>query len=191
LIGLTHKVSSKVCGGFGLSNFRKLQRLSGNERRLLTQALVLLPLTFWGVYVLGVSRWHRFLSQLASLGTTSNRSKNHKGSLASERTLAISDATAIEQAIAIARIVKIAAEKGTYQARCLQQTLVLWCLLRRNNLESEIRFGARKQAGELQAHAWVEVGGVALNEESDVCLHFSPLGTDAGAGLTLEMPAVS
>ena len=139
--------------------------------------------------MLGVSRWHRFLAQLASLGTTSG-SKTIRA-LASERTLAISDATAIEQAIAIARIVKIAAEKGTYQARCLQQTLVLWCLLRRNNLESEIRFGARKQAGELQAHAWVEVGGVALNEESDVCMHFSPLGTDAGAGLTLEMPTVS
>ena len=174
-----------------MNSFRKLQRLSGNERRLLTQALVLLPLTFWGVYALGVSRWHRFLAQLASLGTTSNRSKNQKGSVAAERTPAISDAAAIEQARMIARIVKVAAEKGAYQARCLQQTLVLWCLLRRNDIESEIRFGARKEGGELQAHAWVEVGGVALNEESDVCLHFSPLGTDAGAGLTLEMPTVS
>ena len=163
-----------------MNSFRKLQRLSGNERRLLTQALVLLPLTFWGVYALGVSRWHRFLAQLASLGTTSNRS-----------TLAVSDAAAIEQARVIARTVKIAAEKGAYQARCLQQTLVLWCLLRRNDIESEIRFGARKEGGELQAHAWVEVGGVALNEESDVCLHFSPLGTDTGVGLTLEMPTVS
>ena len=163
-----------------MNSFRKLQRLSGNERRLLTQALVLLPLTFWGVYALGVSRWHRFLAQLASLGTTSNRS-----------TLAVSDAAAIEQARVIARTVKIAAEKGAYQARCLQQTLVLWCLLRRNDIESEIRFGARKKGGELQAHAWVEVGGVALNEESDVCLHFAPLGTDTGVGLTLEMPTVS
>jgi hypothetical protein len=171
-----------------LSSFRKLQRLSAKERRLLTQALVLLPVTFWGVYALGVSRWHRFLAQLASLGTTSNRSKNLSGNLASERILASSDAAAIEQARVIARIVKIAAEKGAYQARCLQQTLVLWCLLRRNNIESEVRFGARKAGGELQAHAWVEVGGVALNEESDVCLHFSPLGTDAGAVLTLEMP---
>ena len=175
-----------------MSSFRKLQRLSADERRLLTQALVLLPLTFWGVYALGVSRWHRFLAQLASLGTTSNRSKNPKNSLASERTLVLADAVAAtQQAKAIARIVKIAAEKGTYQARCLQQTLVLWCLLRRNHIESEIRFGARKAGGELQAHAWVEVGGVALNEDSDVCLHFSPLVTDVGAGLTLEMPTVS
>jgi hypothetical protein len=157
-----------------LSSFRKLQRLSANERRLLTQALVLLPLTFCGVYVLGVSRWHRFLAQLASWGMTSNR-------------ISVSD----EQVRAIARSVKIAAEQGVYQASCLQQTLVLWCLLRRNHIESEIRFGARKAGGELQAHAWVEVDGVALNEASDVCLHFAPLGTNAGAVLSPKMPTVS
>ena len=174
-----------------MSSFGKLQRLSADERRLLTQALVLLPLTFFGVYSLGVSRWLRFLTQLASLGTTSNHSNTRNGGLASERNLALADAATTEQARAIARIVKIAAEKGIYQAKCLQQTLVLWCLLRRNQIESEIRFGARKESGELQAHAWVEVGGTALNEEIDVCLHFSPLGTDAGAGLTLEMPTVN
>ena len=174
-----------------MSSFRKLQRLSADERRLLTQALVLLPLTFWGVYLLGVSRWLRFLAQLASLGTASNHSNNDEGTLAAEPSLGVADAAVSERARAIARIVKIAAEKGIYQAKCLQQTVVLWCLLRRNHIESEIRFGARKESGELQAHAWVEVGGVALNEDSDVCLHFSPLGTDAGAGLTLEMPTVS
>jgi len=174
-----------------LSSFRKLQRLSAKERRLLTQALILLPLTFWGVYALGVSRWLRFLAQLASFGTTSKRSTNDQGSPVAERDLVAADAAATGQAGAIARIVKIAAEKGLYEAKCLPQTLVLWCLLRRNHIESEIRFGARKQEGELQAHAWVEVGGIALNEDSDVCLHFSPLGTDDGAALTLEMPTVS
>lgn len=174
-----------------MSSFRKLQQLSASERRLITQALVLLPLTFCGVYALGVSRWHRFLAQLASLGTTPNRTSNHTVGVGSERSWVIVDAQPGEQARAIARIVKIAAEHGVYPARCLQQTLVLWCLLRRNHIESEIRFGARKEGSELQAHAWVEVGGVALNEASDVCLHFSPLESDAGAGLTREMPAVS
>jgi len=162
-----------------LSRFRKLQQLSASERRLLIQALVLLPLTFCGVYVLGVSRWHRFLAQLASFGNTPNR------------TLVIADVETAMQAQAIARMVKIAAEKGIYEARCLQQTLVLWCLLRRNQIESEIRFGARKKEKELQAHAWVEVSGVALNEDSDVCLHFSPLEGDAEAGLIGELPVVS
>ena len=167
-----------------MSSFRKLQRLSANERRLLTQALILLPLTFCGVYALGVTRWRRFLAQIASLGKSSNRSLSHISARGTE------DGGDSARARAIARIVKIAAEHGCYRAKCLQQTLVIWCLLRRNQIEGEIRFGARKAGGELQAHAWVEVEGVALNEDSDVCLHFSPLERDSAAALTSEMPAV-
>ena len=122
---------------------------------------MLLPLTFWGVYALGVSRWQRFLTRLASFGTASNRN--------SLRDVAASEVSEV------ARAVKIAAERGLFQANCLQQTLVLWCLLRRNHIESEIRFGARKQEGQVQAHAWVEVGGVALNEDDGVHERFSPL----------------
>ena len=169
-----------------MSSFRKLRRLSANERRLLAQALVLLPLTFCGVYALGVSRWQRFLMRLASFGTTSNRSSNRTSALRSH--LISEDARASEQAKAIARAVKIAAERGLFHANCLQETLVLWCLLRRNHIESEIRFGARKHEGRVQAHAWVELNGVALNEASDVCLHFSPLAGDAGTSQIPEMP---
>ena len=162
-----------------MGSFRKLQRLSANERRLLTQALVLLPLTFCGVYALGVSRWQRFLTRLASFGTTSNRNS-------------LRDVAASEQASEVARAVKIAAERGLFQANCLQQTLVLWCLLRRNHIECELRFGARKQEGQLQAHAWVELDGVALNEASDVGYHFSPLaGGHVGTAQIPEMPTAS
>ena len=177
-----------------MSSLRKLQRLSANERRLLTQALVLLPLTFCGVYALGVSRWQRFLTRLASFGTTSNRGPgvspvNHAQDARATRQ---TDAEASEQARTIARAVKIAAERGLFQANCLQQTLVLWCLLRRNHIESELRFGARKQEGQVQAHAWVELNGVALNEASDVGYHFSPLaGGDVGTAQIPEMPTAS
>ena len=172
-----------------MSSFRKLQRLSASERRLLTQALLLLPLTFWGIYALGVSRWQRFLARLASLGTTPNLISTQTDGTA-VRSSRDAGGEATEQAQVIARVVKIAAEQGVYRAKCLQQTLVLWYLLRRNHIESEIRFGARKKDGELQAHAWVEMGGVALNEDSDVCLHFSPLQSDTGQ-LSPEVPGGS
>jgi hypothetical protein len=71
-------------------------------------------------------------------------------------------------------MVKIAAERRIVNANCLQQTLVLWFLLRRNGIGSEICFGARKQEGEVQAHAWVEFFGQALNEDKEVCRHFPP-----------------
>ena len=137
-----------------MNSFRKTRRLSGSEKRLLAQALVLLPLTRGAVYLLGIKHWQRFLSRLA---TTSN--SNHDPE---------------QRAHVIARMVKIAAERRIINANCLQQTLVLWFLLRRNGIDGVICFGTRKQEGEAQAHAWVESFGNVLNEDQEVGRHFSP-----------------
>ena len=137
-----------------MNSFRKARRLSGSEQRLLAQALVLLPLTRGAVYLLGIKHWQRLLSRLP----TSNQALPNPE----------------QQAHVIARMVKIAAERRIIDANCLQQTLVLWFLLRRHGIDSEICFGARKQEGEVQAHAWVEFFGQALNEDKEVCRHFSP-----------------
>jgi len=161
-----------------LTRLQKLQRLSVNERWLLVQALLLLPLTLCGVYWLGVSRWTRILFRLAKLRKTS----------VPDPTRPEDKEANIRRAQAIARMVLIAAHHGAYRANCLQQTLVLCFLLRRNHLEGDIRFGARKQDGQLRAHAWVDCLGIALNEESDVCLHFSPLEGDAN---TAQASAIS
>lgn len=74
----------------------------------------------------------------------------------------------------IARLVQTAAHHGPYRARCLQQSLVLWLLLRANGMNSEIRFGARKLEGRMEAHAWVECSGLPVNDRLDVCEWFSP-----------------
>jgi hypothetical protein len=154
-----------------ITSFRKAQRLSTDERRLLAQALVFLPLTLCGVYVLGIRRWQRFLIRLTS-GTRTSLSTRTKNLLPATSNREDSLA-AIERAGVIARIVKIAAEHGIFHANCLQQTLVLWFLLCRNGIPSDICFGARKEAGQLQSHAWIECFGIALNEDSEVRQHFS------------------
>jgi len=74
-----------------------------------------------------------------------------------------------------ARLVRIAAERGPYRAKCLEQSLVLRWLLLRQGIEARILFGARKEDEQMQAHAWVEVNGVALNEDNGVYRDFSPL----------------
>ena len=74
-----------------------------------------------------------------------------------------------------ARLVRIAAERAPYRAKCLEQSLVLRWLLLRQGIEARILFGARKEDEQMQAHAWVEVNGVALNEDNGVYRHFSPL----------------
>ena len=63
-------------------------------------------------------------------------------------------------------MVNIAATHSVIRAHCLQRSLVLWSLLERNGVESELRFGARKENGQIQAHAWVEINGVALNDDT-------------------------
>ena len=47
---------------------------------------------------------------------------------------------------------------------CLERSLALWWLLRRQGIASSVRIGTRKNANRLEAHAWVEFGGDALNE---------------------------
>ena len=62
--------------------------------------------------------------------------------------------------------------------------MLLWWLLRRRGMESELRIGVRKKAEVLEAHAWVEYQGCVLNDRSDVDQHFSPF---AGAILPVEV----
>ena len=74
-----------------------------------------------------------------------------------------------------ARLVRIAAERGPYRAKCLEQSLVLRWLLQRQGIDARIMFGARKEEEQMQAHAWVEVNGVALSEDNGVYQDFTPL----------------
>lgn len=63
--------------------------------------------------------------------------------------------------------------------------MVLWFILRRRGVAAEMRFGARKAAARLEAHAWVECMNVALNEEQGEHLHFLPF---EGAAMMESLP---
>ena len=65
----------------------------------------------------------------------------------------------------IARLVSIAADHGIYRAKCLEKSLVLRWLLARRGIDGQIIFGASKAEDAMQAHAWIEVNGVPLNED--------------------------
>jgi hypothetical protein len=56
------------------------------------------------------------------------------------------------------------------RALCLEQSLALCWLLRRRSVPAELRIGV--QPLPFQAHAWVEVGGCAINEREDVTSSF-------------------
>lgn len=72
----------------------------------------------------------------------------------------------------IARLVGIACRHGLGRPSCLARSLALWWLMRREGIHGRLCVGARKHAGKLEAHAWVEHAGRALNDTDDVAQRF-------------------
>jgi hypothetical protein len=91
---------------------------------------------------------------------TLTRFARHRGQL----TLDASN-TAVQTASLFADRIALAAAFYPGRARCLEQTLTLYHLLRRRRIDARIRFGVQSHAR--GAHAWVEVGGHAINESRD------------------------
>lgn len=66
----------------------------------------------------------------------------------------------------IARLVNAAA--SLLRVQCLPRSLVLWHNLREHGTSVQIRLGVSKLAdGGLSAHAWVEVDGLALIDDTE------------------------
>ena len=71
----------------------------------------------------------------------------------------------VAEAQALARTVEYGnAHYSIYPADCLTRSLVLQYLLTRRGGEAQLCLGVRKLTGQFEAHAWVEVEGVPLNE---------------------------
>src|SRR5712692_686601 len=116
-----------------MRSLRRLSQLSARELWLLGQAIVMLPVVRLALLRIGVADLVRIAE---------------RGSGTSQR---VSDPQTT------ARMVRIAAERGLYRAKCLEQSLVLRWLLRRQGLGARIIFGARRDGKQMQAHAWVEM----------------------------------
>jgi hypothetical protein len=83
-------------------------------------------------------------------------------------------ATNVDSVRNIAHLVDVAARHGVTSTNCLDRSLVLWWLLWRQGLASEIRFGARNGDGGFQAHAWVEHNGQVVGDREDIRRDFAP-----------------
>ena len=71
------------------------------------------------------------------------------------------------------RMVNAAARYWWGRSTCLEKSLALWWLLHQQGTASSVRIGARKAEGKLEAHAWVEREGVALNEAHEEHRHYA------------------
>lgn len=152
-----------------MSNWLKFRALDPFEKRLLVRALFALPIVALSLRLLGFCRSKTLLSK-------SSPRIDPRAEL---------DPIDSELAGKIARTVRIASERGPYRPNCLPRSLVLWWLLRRQGIDSDLRIGVRKTANGvrkttngLEGHAWVEHRGLALSDSGDVHQRFVAFGSE-------------
>lgn len=134
-----------------MQTLKKILRLSSRELIILAQAAALLPTVRMACGFVTFARLQRVSDRMAR----------------PSRANGLRPETA-------ARLVRIAAEHSLYRARCLEKSLVLRWILCREGVDARIILGARKEDKEMQAHAWVEVDGVSLDDVTDIHRPFSP-----------------
>lgn len=133
---------------------------SNEERWTFFVSLVLLPALALALNRAGMRRTRAFLEARTETAVPASTEEAH------------------ERARRIARMVNAAARYSPYKANCLKRSLALWWLLRRRGIDSDVRIGVRKIEGSFQAHAWVEMGGVVVNDTPRFVQAFTPFAGD-------------
>ena len=135
-----------------IGKWRKYRKLSVEERAVLRDAFLLLPLTVFGVRLLGLERVRRWMA----------RAGTKRGAHAADPS-----SIAVQTARAAAHF--------PFKPTCLERSLVLWRLLRMRGIAGELHIGVRPRsgAGGIDAHAWIEHDGIVINDCGDVKEHYA------------------
>ncbi len=142
-----------------MKNWRGFWRLSGFERGIVLEAIAALTVTWVGLRLAGFRRWKNALSWLAPANVPMMDAGNTR---------------VVDSARVIVRMEEAAARHHFFRPNCLEQSMVVWWLLRLRGISADLRIGARKEAGQFEAHAWVESGGEVLSSAAEDHRHFVP-----------------
>jgi Transglutaminase-like superfamily len=136
-----------------IQSWRTYWALNHVERAIARSAALALTATWIGLRLFGFKRWKQIVTRRIETSEP--------------RCLALS-------ANRILQLQTAAARHLFFHANCLEQSLVLWMLLRRHGFAADLKIGARKEAGRFEAHAWVELNRVPLNDQTDSNRQFVP-----------------
>ncbi|MES2937369.1 MAG: lasso peptide biosynthesis B2 protein [Pseudomonadota bacterium] len=137
--------------------FARWRALAPAQRRTLVAACLAMPLFWIGLHTAGLKRVRAFVEG-APLHTAPQTPPPET------------------RARALGELVNLAARRGPFPASCLTRSLVLQWLLRRHGIAAQLRIGVRRLQGPLDAHAWVEYGGVPVNDRADVANDYAVFG---------------
>jgi len=135
---------------------RKISRfraLPATDRRTFLTAMALLPVFRIGLRLLGLQRLQARLHRTP---------------------LARANPSDHDELTRIGALVNRASNHVLGRDNCLTRSLYLWWLLRRKGVYCQLRIGVRLAEGELIAHAWVECGGIPVNDRHDVGTAYDP-----------------
>jgi hypothetical protein len=141
-----------------LEKWRRFKVRSPEDRRLILRATLILPMTEIGLRLFGFRRWKELIE---------------KFSLSARLSRALPVSAQNESAVRTVRAVRSAELHGLTKPNCLERSMTLWWMLRREGIEGELHIGARKQGEKFEAHAWVELGGQVLNDDVEVHQHYA------------------
>jgi hypothetical protein len=79
---------------------------------------------------------------------------------------------------ATCRMVRAAMRYSLAEFTCLEESLTLWYLLRKQGITVCLRIGVRKENEKFEAHAWVEDAGEALNQPDEMHRHYAAFEQD-------------
>ena len=156
-----------------LTGWRRWRDLPPRDRRLAAALVVILPAVAAGLHVLGFGRLCRLLSRLTLASRDRSTGIPNRGLPSHAFPVSPASTSAAETGRALGRLVNAVAWRLPGRPACLTRSVTLWWLLRRRGIDSEIRIGVRRADGRLEAHAWVELEGVVLNDAQDVGERFA------------------
>ena len=136
---------------------RRFRKLPAPARGDFFRAGMLLPWVAWKLKRRGFEATRKSLFE-----SPSNKSNS------------LNEVESAERAALTARMVRAAARYGLGNPSCLEESLVLLHLLRRQGIAAQLRIGVKRNAVKFEAHAWVECGGGALNEMDALHDHYAP-----------------
>jgi Transglutaminase-like superfamily len=152
------------------SAWQRFQGLSRYERSVFLRACFLLPVFACVLRFVGLRRIERLIG--------SRRRGDGVSTIDNAQKWRIADAAR--------RMTNAASRYGITRGNCLSKSIVLWHLLRCEGLDVILCVGGRKEATRFEAHAWIELDDIAVNDSQDVRERFAPFGDEIGAALSEE-----
>lgn len=153
--------------------WRRFRMRPPEDRALILRAALILPLTEIGLRAIGFQRCKQLAEKLffpaLPLPT-------------------LPPALQREAALRVMRAVRSAELHGPAHPNCLERSMTLWWMLRREGVEGELHIGARKEAGRFEAHAWVELDGQVLNDGAEVHEHYARFDAPLAAAAAAASP---